>query len=360
MMGLKHIFIFLLLLLAAFPDVNAQRRKKKVRKSKTPVVKIDYAEQHYQDAIKNASVRNYADAVQYFNRSMDLNYKDPEKIFYNRGISYLELKQFDKAYADFSSLTVKRAVFDKVEYYKALCKLGLKDTNAAINHLQNEIIYYPQSYEPYYYLGVIYFSRGQGEEANKYFRIAKQKNTDYVYAYQGQSSAFYNANRLDSAEFYINKALKMRPENADFVYNKAVILSQTDPSEASRLFQKVVQMDTSNIIYKNSYALFLYNVGEYRKAVVIFNQVLRMDPSNSIALFNRAATYIKTSEFEKALLDLNAYIKLKPEVGIAYLNRGIVYENLFRLNEACADWKKAAELGVEKAEMYYKKQCVGK
>lgn len=360
MKGLRNIFLFFLVLLAVFPDANAQKRKKKVRRSKAPVVKIDYAEQYYQDAIKNASVRNYADAVQYFNRSMDLNYKEPEKIFYNRGVSYLELKQYDKAYADFSSLTVKRAVFDKVEYYKALCKLGLKDTNAAINHLQNEIIYYPQSYEPYYYLGVIFFSRGQHDEANKYFRIAKQKNTDYVYAYQGQSSAFYNANRLDSAEFYINKALKMRPDHPDFIYNKAVILSQSDPSEASRLFQRVVQMDSTNIIYKNSYALFLYNVGEYRKAVGIFNQILRIEPNNTTALFNRAATYIKTSEFEKALLDLNTYIKLKPEGGIAYLNRGIVYENLFRNNDACADWKKAAELGIAKAEMYYKKQCVGK
>ncbi len=360
MKGLKNISILILLLLFVLPDAQAQRRRRKPKRSKTPVVKIDYAEQHYQDAIKQASTKNYADAILSFSKSLDLNYKEPEKIYYNRGISFLELKQYEKAYNDFSSLSSRKAVFDKVEYYKALCKLGVNDTNAAINHLQNEIVYYPQAYESYYYLGVIYFSRNQYEDANKYFKIAKNKNSEYVYAYQGQSSTFYNANLLDSAETYINKALKMRPENADFVYNKAVILSQTDPSEASRLFQKALQLDSTNIDYKNSYALFLYNVGEFKKALTVFNQILRVDAQNTTALFNRAGTYIKSSEFEKALIDLNVIIKLKPELGIAYLNRGIVYENLFRLNDACADWKKAANLGIEKAETYYKKQCLGK
>lgn len=360
MIRLKNIIIILLLLLVVFPDANAQRRRKKSGRRSAPVAKIDYAEQNYQEAIKNAAMRNYSEAVTLFGKALDLNYKETEKLHYNRGISFLELKQYDKAYNDFNILTSKKAVFDKVEYYKALCKLGLNDTNAAINHLQNEIVYYPNTFEPYYYLGVIYFSRNQHEDANKFFRIAKSKNADYAYAFQGQSSAFYNANRIDSAEFYINQALRLRPDNPDFIYNKAIIKSHTDPSEASRLFQKVLQLDTGNIVYKNAYAVFLYNVGEFKKAIQIYNQILRVDAQNMPALLNRSATYIKNNEFEKALNDLNTLISKDKSMGIAYLNRGIVYENLFRINDACEDWKKAAQLGIEKAELYYKKQCGGK
>jgi len=50
--------------------------------------------------------------------------------------------------------------------------------------------------------------------------------------------------------------------------------------------------------------------------------------------------------------ELDKAIELNPEYAEAYLNRGYANEFLGKFPEACADWKKALELGIQEAEKY--------
>jgi tetratricopeptide (TPR) repeat protein len=50
-------------------------------------------------------------------------------------------------------------------------------------------------------------------------------------------------------------------------------------------------------------------------------------------------------------------IALDPNYAAAYVNRGMAKEMLRDLDGACADWKKANELGAKEGKTYYSTNC---
>ena len=59
---------------------------------------------------------------------------------------------------------------------------------------------------------------------------------------------------------------------------------------------------------------------------------------------------LPSSDFSKA-------IEINPKHAGAYCNRGIAKNDSDDLKGACEDWKKAAELGDEKAAEFLKEHC---
>ncbi|HEY0092322.1 MAG TPA: hypothetical protein VGB43_07545, partial [Flavobacterium sp.] len=60
----------------------------------------------------------------------------------------------------------------------------------------------------------------------------------------------------------------------------------------------------------------------------------------------------KQKDYKGSSDDCSKAIQLNPSYGEAYLNRGIAKEMLRDAPGACADWKKAKELGIEAASNY--------
>ena len=50
-------------------------------------------------------------------------------------------------------------------------------------------------------------------------------------------------------------------------------------------------------------------------------------------------------------------IKTNPNYGTAYANRGIAYEYSGNMLNACSDWRKAGELGIDYAKQWHNQQC---
>ena len=76
-----------------------------------------------------------------------------------------------------------------------------------------------------------------------------------------------------------------------------------------------------------------------------------------MALCNRAAIYHLQKHYTGALADLEQAVKLQANNATALLNRGIAREMLRDVDGACQDWKKAYELGMEKANEFYINNC---
>jgi tetratricopeptide (TPR) repeat protein len=58
--------------------------------------------------------------------------------------------------------------------------------------------------------------------------------------------------------------------------------------------------------------------------------------------------------YEGAIDWFNEAIEIDSEYAPAILNRGLTFELQGKLDEACADWSKASELGLEQANIYLK------
>ena len=131
--------------------------------------------------------------------------------------------------------------------------------------------------------------------------------------------------------------------------------------------------------------------GSYSKAIETYSKIIRISPDYLDAYLERASCYRKMSYFSKAIADIElvlkkdvgnplAYndlgvvffsrgdskvtikyctlaIKSSPNYGRAYYNRGGAYYDLKQLDKACADWKKAWELGDDDAKAKLDKNC---
>jgi hypothetical protein len=93
-------------------------------------------------------------------------------------------------------------------------------------------------------------------------------------------------------------------------------------------------------------------------ALADFEKAIELKPGYANAYSSRAsikATLLK--DYAAALADFDKAISLDPEYDQAYFDRGLVKHYLNDRDGACADWKKALELGLGQAENIIERFC---
>ena len=103
-----------------------------------------------------------------------------------------------------------------------------------------------------------------------------------------------------------------------------------------------------------------YALGQYEEAIKDFDKALELDPEeyNSCWNFRGSCKYF-LGQYEEAIKDFDKALELiNPEDHNSLYFRGLSEFHLGRYEyAACADWKKAAELGSEDAAELLKKHC---
>lgn len=169
-----------------------------------------------------------------------------------------------------------------------------------------------------YVKGLVYFLFGLQRESIAPFSEAIRLGVkqDSVYAYRGVA---YKSNRFyDSALLDFNTLLKKQPAN------KEVWLQRAD----LRLWMK----DTA-------------------AAIKEFSAYITKNPKDSLGWWYRGNVYFSQKLHEKAIADFSKVLSVaRGSNDMVYLRRGLSYEALGKKEEACADWKKAAEAGNKDAQ----------
>ncbi|KAJ3124164.1 hypothetical protein HK098_001338 [Nowakowskiella sp. JEL0407] len=97
-----------------------------------------------------------------------------------------------------------------------------------------------------------------------------------------------------------------------------------------------------------------YQLGKHEKAADSWTHSLTLSPERADAHVNLANIYALSPSIrnpEKALSHYEAAIRIEPEDGEIRYNYAVVLESVEKLEEAVAEYKKAFELGVRKAEV---------
>ena len=86
--------------------------------------------------------------------------------------------------------------------------------------------------------------------------------------------------------------------------------------------------------------------GQADRAIADYTQALVINPRLALAYTNRGLAYHDKGQYDQALADYEEALAINPSDAEAYTNRGFVYMvNLGNKTKACADWKRACELG---------------
>jgi tetratricopeptide (TPR) repeat protein len=84
-------------------------------------------------------------------------------------------------------------------------------------------------------------------------------------------------------------------------------------------------------------------------AAYYFSKAVEAEPNNTLAHSVRAFVYMQLQEYQEAMRDYDQAIRLDPRSAEFYMGRGKANRALQRIPAACADLRKACELGLADA-----------
>jgi Flp pilus assembly protein TadD len=191
------------------------------------------------------------------------------------------------------------------------------------------------------------------------YHCKSNKKGEYIYI--GLPIGMYKLtleNPNGQAIFYITKKIDLGdPTQIDFDLPKeSKLQSAAHPEEAQKLAQQqkeAKQMAGLTGLFNEGNAL--YADKKYPEALEKFQQALPLATGNNklVVLERLAACYDKANQADKAEETYKQAIELDPTNGDLHNNLGNIYANIGKVDDAKAEFKKAAEVNPTGAAGYY-------
>jgi len=174
---------------------------------------------------------------------------------------------------------------------------------------------------PYFLLGLFYKSRGEMEQAEKWFKLTLKKNPDHPRALTELGELAFLSKKYEEAERPLEKGLALDPE-----------------------------MPRANLLT----GLIFREKGDYLKALHHFKATTALVPNHEEALYYQALILIEQTDWSGSLEPLNSLIKIGGSYEIfGYALRALCYLMLNRPAEAEADCCQALEISSNYYLPYY-------
>lgn len=155
----------------------------------------------------------------------------------------------------------------------------------------------------------------------------------------------------------LTEMIAKEPGNSQLYYERALAYYEAgDLGAALKDFDRTTELEPDFASAFHDRGICRYELDMPEKAMEDFNRAIELDSAYFEAYFNRALIYDDMGKQKEALADLSQAIRINPEFGDAYYNRGVYLLNGDR-PKACADFKKAAELGIKEAELTFGEYC---
>jgi tetratricopeptide (TPR) repeat protein len=227
-----------------------------------------------------------------------------------------------------------------------------------------------QDIEYLYEVGEEKLVQSESIKAARIFRrfLEMEPENDRIHNALGHS--LYNLGKLDEAEREFEKALMIKPDDAEYrcdLANLLVELGSGRYKDAKKEFEEALRLKPDDYLTHNDFGVLLHDWKKYDEAEKEFKEALRLNPEkpkeagihiNLGALFEEWGHYNEAkSEYEKAIAILRELVVTKPEVANnlvrAHYNLGtLLADKLKRFDEAKNKFKEAIRIfyGVIKNE----------
>lgn len=237
------------------------------------------AKNHFDDGVESYKTGAYEDAIQHFTYALD---KSPSYFpaQANRGLTYLVLKDEEKAEQDLSAV-----VNEHSESHAALFGMGILamkngDYESSRHYLDKAVTIESDNAEYYYALGKADDIIAQYEFAINDFQKAIELDPRAKY-YVKRGNTYAKIDQLDKAKEDYEKALEIE-NNLDAAKNNLMVINSSfgdDEGAEERLTEKV-EAEPENASNYMSRGVFYLNNDEKRKALQDFNKAVELDENN--------------------------------------------------------------------------------
>lgn len=155
----------------------------------------------------------------------------------------------------------------------------------------------------------------------------------------------------------LNAAITKDPQNPDnFYYRGLYYATGGDFTPAIEDFTQAVLLDSTFASAFHDRGICKFELMDFEGAIRDYSAAIKIEPEVPEYFYNRGWAYSKTDKIEEAIKDYSQSILLNPAFADAYFRRG--YTLMAKDKKAgCADFKKAADLGFEKARIEFETNC---
>jgi len=152
--------------------------------------------------------------------------------------------------------------------------------------------------------------------------------------------------------------LRLEPTHLKSLYNRGRAYEELGQyTEALEDFNAVLKEDPQNINALLSVTSdYYYRQQDYENTIFYAEKVLKIDES-AMAHTLKGKAFQKLGKLNEAMAAYNAAISVDDEFADAYISRGSLKIYLNQKSRACADFRMAANLGVESADDLVSKYC---
>ncbi len=164
--------------------------------------------------------KKYDLSIGYLNKSIQINPKN-YKAYYNRGLYYAQLQNFENALKDFST-SIQNYDNEKARLARAPLYLISKEYDKAYQDLQHILTQNPNNHKAYFMMAEYYYDQNNLQMAKQYYdkAIALYKY-DYEYYFQ-RATVFGKLNNFIACIQDLDKSITLNADFADSYYWRGI------------------------------------------------------------------------------------------------------------------------------------------
>ena len=118
---------------------------------------------------------------------------------------------------------------------------------------------------------------------------------------------------LDTALFYLERALAVQPTLLETYTQRGCLLAQLGNTQAGLAdLQHVLQQRPDDVLAHNNRGIVYMNIATYPEALADFERAIQLAPDWGPPYYNRAYVYTRLGELDKAIAGLQQCLTLEP------------------------------------------------
>jgi tetratricopeptide (TPR) repeat protein len=308
--------------------------------------------------------KRWEEAVRFF-EGMARRSPGQEQVYYQLGVSYLELGQFQKA-----EEALKRSLRLNPESTPAYLQLArlyeeTQRLEEALSAYERIIVVDPMGEMAEFSLlkkslieGIFLARSGNFDGALRFFKSAAEIAPDDPAAHYNIGQVYLRKKDEPRAEEAFRKVIALDPRHQEaYLHLGNLYERQKRIEESLEAFINAAQIDPTSPGGKSAQAkvpllqgILLAQSGKWEEALTAFRQALRISPDPATIYFNVAQVYLGQGDFENAEEALTRTLQVDPKHQGALLNLGILYERQGKLEEALRVYEAARDTQPANAE----------
>ena len=269
------------------------------------------------------------------------------------GLLYLDMRRFDVAFVQFSSLLETLPGDDKLRYLLANTLEQKGDWQAAQMEYQKISSVFELYANAQIHAAMILKKEGRLDDAIGVLTRAIQKKIDQFVLYLYLSSLYEDKKDMATAEKTIREGLGRFPQNTDLYYVLGTLQEKMNRFEESiKTMEKVLEIDPKHADALNFIGYSYADRGIHlEKAEQMIAQALKIKPDNGYILDSLGWVHFKQNKFDSSLTHLKRAMELVPDDANIIEHLGDVYLKIGENKKALECYQKAIKIAPDNSQL---------